>query len=162
MDDAGNNTGLTIRAQFLAKNNHVDMVRRMHNDLFFQETLLLNGIGIRNRLARSKNEFVLVTGERDARYKVRITDAVQLVNKVRILPAVALVYAKALEKANAKYPIRRVKCKTFSIPRENLDVSQENVLLGQVPSRLVLGIIVNNVPSMGFMLKIYSTLNTIV
>ena len=144
IDDAGANTGFKTRARIASESNLIDMLGRIHGDLFFQEKLLLNGIGMRIRLVRSKDEFVLVTGERDARYKAKIVEAVLLIRKVCILPAVALAHAKALEKANAKYPIRRVECKTFSIPRGNLDVSQENVFLGQVPSRLVLGIVDND------------------
>ena len=144
IDDAGANTGFKTRARIASESNLIDMLGRIHGDLFFQEKLLLNGIGMRIRLVRSKDEFVLVTGERDARYKAKIVEAVLLIRKVRILPAVALAHAKALEKANAKYPFRRVECKTFSIPRGNLDVSQENVFLGQVPSRLVLGIVDND------------------
>ena len=88
---------------------------------------------MRTWLVRSKDEFMLLTGEANSIYKVRIVKAVLL---VRNLPEVALAHAKALEKSNAKYPIRHVECKTLSIPNENLNVSQENVFLGQVPSHL--------------------------
>ena len=130
VDDAGANTGFKTRARIASESNFIDMLGRIHSNLFFQEKLFLNGIGMRIRLFRSKDEFVLVTREKGARYKAKIVEAVLLVREVRILPAVALAHAKALEKANAKYSIRRVECKTFSIPRGNLDVSQENVFLG--------------------------------
>jgi hypothetical protein len=144
LDAAGSNLGFKTRARFAAESNLVDMFGRIHGDLFFQEKLLLNGVGIRIRLVRSKDEFALLTGEPGAQYRIKITDAVLLVRKVRVLPAVALAHAKAMEKSNAKYPIRRVECKTFSISRGNLDVSQENVFLGQVPSRVVMGIVDND------------------
>ena len=145
VDDAGANTGFKTSARIASESNLIDMLGRIHGDLFFQEKPVLNGMGMGIRLVRSKDEFVLVTGERNARYKMKILEAVLLVRKVLILPVVALAHDKALEKANAKYPIRRVECKTFSIPRWNLDVSQENMFLGQVPSRLVLGIVDNDV-----------------
>ena len=117
VDDAGANTGFKTSARIASESNLIDMLGRIHGDLFFQEKPVLNGMGMGIRLVRSKDEFVLVTGERNARYKMKILEAVLLVRKVLILPVVALAHDKALEKANAKYPIRRVECKTFSIPR---------------------------------------------
>ena len=45
---------------------------------------------------------------------------------------------------NAKYPIRRAICKTFTVPRGNLDVNQENLFSGQLPMRIVIGCVDNN------------------
>ena len=42
------------------------------------------------------------------------------------------------------YPIKRVVCKTFTIPRGNLDFTQENLFSGQLPSRLVIGMVDND------------------
>ena len=72
----------------------------MHSDFFFQEKLIANEIGILIRLVRSKDEFGLLSAERDPQYTVKIIDAVLQMRKVHILPAVA--HAKVLEKANAK------------------------------------------------------------
>ena len=144
IDVAGANSGFNTRARIASERNSINIMERIHGDFFFKEKLLLNGMGMRIRLIRSKNEFVLLTGEANAKYKARIVEAVLHVRKVRILPAVALAHPKALEKSNAKYPIRRVKCKTFSISRRNLDVSQEDVFPEQVLSRLVLGIVYND------------------
>jgi hypothetical protein len=43
----------------------------------------------------------------------------------------------------AKYPIKRVVCKTFTIPAGFLNVSHEKLFSGQLPSRLVIGIVDN-------------------
>ena len=115
-DVAGANSGFKTCVRIVSESNSIDMMEKIHGDLFFQEKLLLNIISMRIWLVRSKDEFVLLTGEANARYKVRIVEVVLLVRKVRILPAVALAHAKALEKSNAKYPIRCVECKAFSIP----------------------------------------------
>src|SRR4029077_6133640 len=57
---------------------------------------------------------------------------------------VFVAHAKALEIGNAKYPIKRVITKTFTIPRGNLDFSQENVFAGKIPTRLVIGMVDND------------------
>ena len=79
------NLGFKTRVRIASENNSIDMMGKIHGDLFFQEKLLFNGICLRIRLVRSKGEFVLLTGETNAMYKVRIMEAVLLVRKVRIL-----------------------------------------------------------------------------
>ena len=94
---------------------------RIHSDIFFQEKLLMNGIGVRIRLVRCKDSFSLVSTEAAPTYKIKIVRAVLRARKVRISDSVNLAHAKALELANSTYPIRRVDCKTFSIPTGNYD-----------------------------------------
>jgi hypothetical protein len=43
----------------------------------------------------------------------------------------------------AKYPIRRVICKAYTIPTGYLDASQEKLFSGQLPARLVIGCVDN-------------------
>jgi len=59
------------------------------------------------------------------------------VRKVKLSPSVFLAHAKALENANAKYPIRRAVCKTITIPNRFRDESHEKLLAGQLPTCLV-------------------------
>jgi len=76
-------------------------------------------------------------------FRVKITGAAMLIRKVKISPSVYIAHAKTLESGMAKYSIRRVVCKTFTIPTGYLDVSQEKLFSGQLPSRLILGCINN-------------------
>ena len=69
--------------------------------------------------------------------KVMITKTVTSVRKVKLSPSVFLAHAKALENGTAKYPIRRVVCKTFR------DISHEKLFSGQLPTRVVVGLVTN-------------------
>ncbi len=135
------NGGLKKRANHTSASKTVDLVGRLHSDVFFQEKLLLNGVGMRIKLTRSKDEFVLLSGENDVTYKVSLTKAELRVRKVRVAPAVMLAHAKALEHAPAKYPINRVECKTFSISQGSLQANQENIFMGQIPSRVIVALV---------------------
>jgi hypothetical protein len=44
-----------------------------------------------------------------------------------------------LEKTSCKYPIRRVEVKVDTVPRGNMNYVQDNMFLGQLPKRLVIG-----------------------
>jgi hypothetical protein len=48
-------------------------------------------------------------------------------------------HVKALEKTSCKYAIRRVEVKVDTVPRGNMNYVQDNMFLGQLPKRLVIG-----------------------
>jgi hypothetical protein len=75
---------------------------------------------------------------------VKIIECKLYVRKVKLSPSIFIAHAKALDRGNAKYPIRRAVCKTFTIPRGNLDHSQESLFTGQLPTRLVIGCVDND------------------
>ena len=137
----GENKGLVNRASYLKESAVVDMVGRIHSDIFFQEKLLMGGVGVRIKLVRNKDSFALMSGDAVPDYKIKIDRAILRTRKVKISSAVALAHAKALEQANAVYPIRRVECKTFSIPSGNLDSVHEKLFTGQIPTRVIVGIV---------------------
>jgi hypothetical protein len=149
MDDAdtgngGANIGLRRRVTHTVGSSVVDMMGRLHCDLFFQEKLMISSVGMHLRLVQSKSAFVIMSETQDAKYVVEIVKATLRVRKVRISPTVALAHAKALEYGNAKYPMQRVECKTFTVPANHLSVNQENVFMGQLPTRVVIGCVDND------------------
>ena len=88
---------------------------------------------------RNKDSFCLLSGEANPSYKVKLISAVLLVRKVQLSPSVFWAHAKALKSGLAIYPIKRVVCKTYTIPADNLDGNHEKLFTGQLPSRFVIG-----------------------
>jgi hypothetical protein len=119
------------------------MIGGLHCDLFYQDKYLINDVGMRIRLMRSSDAFCLMSAN-EATFKVKILDCKLYVRKVKISPSVFIAHAKALEKGTAKYPIRRCICKTYTIPTGNLDHSQESLFTGQLPTRIVIGLVDND------------------
>lgn len=149
MDDsdphgANANVGLKKRYSFFDNGGVVDLIGCLHSDMFFQEKYLPSDVGIRLRLVRSKNAFCLMSDAANAAFKIKMHDCKLFVRKIKLSPSVFVAHAKALEVGNAKYPIRRVICKTFTVPTGNLDFSQENLFTGQLPTRLVIGCVDND------------------
>ena len=145
MDTAGaDNAGFTKRATFTATSKTVGLFGRIHADLFHQEKLLITGVGMHVKMVRSKTPFALMSNEAGANYKFKIERATLHVRKVKVAHAVALAHAKALEYGNAKYPLQRVECKTFSVPAGGRDVTQEKIFTGQLPTRVVVGCVEND------------------
>jgi hypothetical protein len=76
-------------------------------------------------------------------FKVVVTFASLLIRKIKINPSVYLAHAKTLESGTAKYPIRRVMCETFTVPTRYLDARHEKLFSGQLPTRLIVGLVDN-------------------
>ncbi|KAJ8048251.1 hypothetical protein HOLleu_00494 [Holothuria leucospilota] len=143
-DDAVNQ-GLKTRAAFTRRSKTVDMLGPIHSDIFFQDKYLLNGVSMKLKLIRSKDQFCLMSADADVEYKVVIQDASLFVRKIKLNPAVPLAHVRALEKATAKYPIRRVVTKMFSILVGNMSFVQDHIFLGQLPKRLIVSCVTNTV-----------------
>ena len=126
-DPAGDNEGLT----------------NIHSDILFQEKLMLNGVDIKIRMTRSKDEFSLMRSDAVA-YNISILSASLFVKKVLVSPAVRLGHAQALLSATAKYPIDRVSLKKISIPAGTRVSNQENLFLGTLPKSIVIGMVDND------------------
>jgi hypothetical protein len=143
-DANGENTGFKKRSELVSDGKIVDMIGCIHSDLFFQDRFLPNDISMKIRLIRNRDAFCLMSSVQGAAFKVKVVECKLFVRKVKLSPSVFVAHAKALERANAKFPIRRAICKTFTIPRGNLDATQESLFSGQMPTRIVIGCIDND------------------
>lgn len=139
--DDGVNVGLQKRHAFIKGSQSVELAGGLHCDIFFQPKHLLNGVDVRIKLVRSKENFCLMSPAAGSAYKIIIQDCSLYVRKVKVSPSVMLGHAKALEKGTAKYPMRRIQTKVISVPRGELTVQQDNIFLGQLPQRLIVGLV---------------------
>ena len=55
--------------------------------------------------------------------------------------SIALGHAAALKQATAKYPISRVDCKVLTFPGGLGALNPDNIFLGRIPKRIVLGFV---------------------
>ena len=140
----GSNTGLIERRRHIAESRIVEMMGRIHVDLFLQDRFLLNGVSVKIRLVRSKYAFSLKAGGQNPDNKVQIVDAILFACKAVLSPTVQMAHIKALEKGTAKYPIRPVDCKVYSIPQGAMSHTHENLFLGTLPKRLLFWCIDND------------------
>ena len=109
------NTGLKERYNHSKESKMVSMEGKIHSDLFAQERYILDGVPIKLKLVRSSAAFSLVSSADPAAYKVVIEDCV--------------------------FRVRGVECKVFSAPRGNYSGNQPNIFQGQLPDRIVIGMV---------------------
>ncbi|XP_070556390.1 uncharacterized protein F54H12.2-like [Ptychodera flava] len=138
------NKGLKNRYAFTSGSKVVDMVGPIHSDLFFQPKYLMNGVELRLKLNRSKNAFSLVSSAENPGFKAVVTEATLLIRKIKLSPSVQLGHAEALKQGPSKYPIHRCVMKVLSIPGGTMSFNKDHIFLGQLPKRVVLGLVDND------------------
>ena len=69
---------------------------------------------------------------------------VLFVRKAVLSPTVAMAHIRALEKGTAKYALRPVDCKVYSIPQGAMSSTHENLFLGTLPKRIILWCVDND------------------
>ena len=139
----GGSTGLVERRRYIAESRIVEIMGRLHVDLFLQDRFLLNGVSVKIR-HRSNDAFSPMAGGQNPDYKLQIVDVVLFARNAVLSPTVQMAHIKALEKGTAKYPIRPVDCKVYSIPQGAMSHTHENMFLGTLPKRLILWCIDND------------------
>ena len=142
LEDRGN-AGLAERRKCIAESRVVEMMGRLHVDLFLQDRFLLNGVRVKIRLVRSKATFSLMADGVIPDFKVHIVDAILFARKAVLSPTVQMAHINALENGTAKYPLRHVDCKVYTIPQCAMSHTYEN-LLGTLPKRLISWCVDNN------------------
>jgi hypothetical protein len=143
-DDGDKNSGLIKRQTFAARISKIDKIGGIHSDIrhIFRGEIHAKRSQRQDKLISSNDALCLVsTG--GTQFKVVVTFASLLIRKVKISPSCYLAHAKSLETGTVKYPIRRVICKTLTLPTGYLDASHEKLFSGQLPIRLIVGLVDN-------------------
>ena len=136
----GNNAGLKKRGGYTANSRTIEMTSAIHSDIFHQDRLLINGIDLKLKFTRSKNSFCLMNATAEE-YKVVLENVSLFIKKVGISPPVRLAHAKALQQANARYPIDRVVVKTYSLTAGSRVAGIDHLFLGKIPEKVVIGFV---------------------
>ena len=134
------NKGFQKRKELAAGSKELDMIGKLHLDLCFQNRYLLSGVEVKLWLNRSKDVFCLMGSEE---YMIEITNTSLYCRKGVPSDAVQLSHIRVLQNSSAKYPIRRVEVKSFTVPCGIYSISKENLFLGQLPRRIVFGLVKN-------------------
>lgn len=136
------NYGLEWRSSFIGNEKEVELMGHIHCDVFNQDKFLLNGVDMRLRLVRAKDTFCLMDAT-TKNYKLTVVEAMLLVRRAKLSPAILLGHAKTLAKTTAKYPLTRVEVKSFVLHRGTTGETIDNAILGQLPKRVILGFVDN-------------------
>ena len=136
------NEGLRQRHDLVEDGDKIVLLDRLHLDLFQQEKFIPNGVDIRLRFNRTKSNFYMMTKD-GSDGKVNLLSMLMWVRKVRPAPSVLNSINQRLNTDTAKYPLRRVEVKTFTIAVGTQSKIEDHLFQGQMPKRIVLGLVSN-------------------
>lgn len=138
---ASGNIGFTSRRNLFKASKLVDCAGAIHFDLGNQPKLLINGVDVRIKLERHKNDFCLMSAA--SSYKLSVKSASLFIRKVNVAPSVLLAQEKALEKGLIRMPIRRTEIKCFTLSSGLQSSTIGNAFIGQVPTKIIIGFVSN-------------------
>lgn len=138
------NDGFKKRREAILGGKTWDLMGKLHLDWFLQQRYLLNSVDIRLRFIRQNAKFALMCGDDNSEPKIDIVKAVLYVKKVKPSSDIILAHSKVLAGANAKYFLKKVECKAFTVPSKTADGSIDSAIVGALPSFVVVGLIKNS------------------
>ena len=118
----------------------IPLMGKIHCDIFNINRYLLNNVDVKLVLTKADDKFFL-KGSDVNNFKFSIADTFLKIRRVVVSPSIMLAHAMALEKATAKYPIKRVLVKPFVIPYSSSAFTLSGIHFGVMPTRVVFGIV---------------------
>jgi hypothetical protein len=138
--DLNTNDGFLKRRKILLDGSgKVELLTKIHSDIFNSDRFLLNNIDINVTLYRSKDTFCLMHPKAST-FEIKLEAATLFVRKCEITPSILEAHSLALQQATAKYPIKRVILKSFNL-NANTESETVTVQSGNLPTRIVFGLV---------------------
>ena len=135
------NHGLKIRHKWFKDFFIVEFMGPLMADICNQDRLILPGVDIDIKLWPTRDEFRLITHPIGLRCKLVIDEIYLNVCKVNVSPEVMMGHDAALEISDCVYPFARTDIRTFNIAEGNFGMNIEDIWQGEVPTRLVVGLV---------------------
>ena len=135
------NHGLKIRHKWFEDFVVVEFVGPLMADICNQDRLILPGVDIDIKLWPTRDEFRLITHPLGLPCKLYIDEIYLNVCKVNVSPEVMMGHNAALEVSDSIYPFARTDIRTFNIAEGNFGMNIEDIWQGEVPTRLVVGLV---------------------
>ncbi|GFQ89291.1 uncharacterized protein F54H12.2 [Trichonephila clavata] len=136
------NSGYQTRYNICKDSKLMDLIGPLHFDLGNQSKFLINSVNLRIKLERNKDSFTMMSATHD--FKMVIQHASLFVRKVKVAPSIMIGHETALGNGAIKMPIRRTEVKSFALSSGMQSITIPNAFIGQLPTRLIMGMVSNN------------------
>lgn len=144
------NDGYKRRKDYISSSKIVELVGKLRLDIASQQRYILNDTNLCISLTRNSDEFCLLWEPSTAASastlnpKIKFLDASLFVRKHVLYPSISLSVQKHLQNGlSAHYPLMNSDVKQFTIPSGNQSFIEENVFMGNVPGRIIMGLVSN-------------------
>ena len=111
------------------------------SDICNQDKLILPGVDVDIKLWPTRDEFRLITHPEGLRCKLMVEDIYYDICKVKVSPEIMIGHNAALEISDAMYPFQRTDIRTYNLSGNLYGTTIEDIWQGEVPTRLVVGMV---------------------
>ena len=141
--DSVNNQGFVNRAVWFRDSREVEFMAPISCELCNQEKFLIPRVDLRLELTRNTDQLALLFFDQNspANFNLEVTDVKWYVKKVNPVESISLALESALLRNTVKYPVRRIQIKTLHLTAGRQDTPTNNLFYGQIPRRLVVGLV---------------------
>lgn len=134
--------GWVNRKEMCNASKSFEVIGRPHSEVFNQTRYMMPGVDIRIQFNKSADSFALEChGTGKENIKLQILEAKLYVRKLTLLPSIQLAHLKTWKETPVKYPGTKVSMKSYSLPVGTFQHTNESLLNGLIPQRLILGIL---------------------
>ena len=118
---------LTLNARYVNRyectkeSRTFELESNLMEDALLLDKFLINGVDIYMKLYRSSAPFLLMSGETDPKYKVKILDVFFRTARVKVDPSVILNNRRQIQESPAQYLINRSHVIQSVIPKDRLN-----------------------------------------
>lgn len=142
MEDMGeDNDGFQKRREFFRGiHGKAEFIGKICSPIFFQEKVLPTQVALKVILRKAADQFFLKHEAGD--FGLTITNAVLMVQKVKTVSGLRQSYLELLEEGNSiPYFLKSPTMTPFSIEASTSSFTRDNLFLGKVPRRIVIGMV---------------------
>lgn len=141
-EKATDDKGFEARKTLSASAAEFEIMGRPHGELFNQTRYLMPGVDVRISFHRASNTFCCEQRGDSAKTPIlHILSAVLYVQKVSLLPSIQIAHLNTWQKTPAVYPGKRVEMKSYGLPEKTYQHTNEHLLNGLIPDRLIIGMV---------------------
>ncbi len=135
------NLRLNTRSDYTADSKEVELVGKVHLDLFKCDRYMINAVQMQVIFRQSTDAFRLLSGSNSTEYKVEITDVFLRVPMLEMSNAIMVSHNDGLSLSPAYFPYIESDFKTYVIPAGSAGRNIDNLYLGNIPSRVIVGFV---------------------
>lgn len=143
MDDVSGDTNEGVknrRAMFKGNDHEIELIGKIFSPLFFQEKVLPTQVSLRILLKKADDSFILM--HEDGEFKLTLTDATLMVQKVAVVPSLREAYLKMMNEDHPiPYHLTTPSINYYTIEQSSSQFMRDDVFLGKVPRRVVIGLV---------------------
>lgn len=138
--DSLDEPALKKRVQQFKNGAKVEVMGKIHADMFNQSKLLLNNVDLKVVLNLEKPDFYMMCKAED-HSTIKILEATMYMNHITVNPNILVAHHRMLTKQNAIYPYKRVEVKSYTLFSGNHSLNLDNVVMGQLPNLLIFAMV---------------------